>query len=235
VVRPRGADASQCVTQLPRLTALNLDDNPDRGAMSAVICGTATTSSDLGDAITSEELQTLTPLSALPALEYLRLAELPLVNDLTPLSALTSLRRLAVNAMPRITDVTPLATLTQLESLQLVYLDAIADLAPIVTLHALKALTLDSLPALHSIAFTAGLGTLENVRISNCANIDTITPLAAATAIRYITLRNLPHLDVAPLAALPHLEQIGVTQSPPPIGLNAFDPHRTRVYDPDHL
>jgi len=204
----RGLDRLEHLPPLDRLTALR----------------------DLG--LGGRELHDLGPLSALSALEGLAVYGLPRVGDLAPLGALASLRRLGLNGLPLVADASPLGNLARLEALDLSHLDRLADLAPLASLHALRAMTLDGLPLLRSIRFIAGLPALENILITYCPGVDDIAPLAAASALRYITLRDLGVRDVSPLAALPHLQQIGIALTPPPVGLDAFDARRTRVYNP---
>jgi hypothetical protein len=166
-----------------------------------------------------DELAGLGPLSALPALERLQLDGLPRIDDLAPLGALASLHTLTLTALPRVDDLAPLGALASLRTLGLRGLPLATDVAPLGKLARLESLHLTYLEAL----------------VTYCPGVADIAPLAAARALQFITLRDLGVRDVSPLAALPRLQQIGIAQTPPPAGLDAFDARRTRVYNPSQL
>ena len=166
-----------------------------------------------GDAILTEEMETLTYLSSnftgvtvltgierAPNLTHLYLVENS-ISDITPLANLTNLTHLHL-VENTISDITPLANLTNLKELQL-QINSISDITPLANLTNLTSLFLGE----NTISDITPLANLTNLKAlySEENSISDISPLANLTNLAELFLGRNSISDITPLANLINL------------------------------
>ena len=189
---------------------------------------------DSGEAITLEEMESLTALRAnylgikdLKGLEHATgLRELMLwsneIVDLSPLADLTTLETLRLSRN-RISDVTPLTGLTSLTLLGLPFND-ISDPSPLSGLGALEFLDLRE-NLISDLAPLSGLNAMESLHLGGNGIAD-LSPLAGMTRLDRLDLSNNAIVDLSPLSNLPVLRILdlsnnGIAEVSPLAGLTS--------------
>ena len=159
-----------------------------------------------------EEIEDLTPLSALTKLTSLSLSICEEIEDLTPLSALTKLTSLSLSNCERIKHINALATLTCLTSLKLTFCRNVSDFKPLSKLRQLTSLDLTSCPRIHDLFPLTNLKQLTTLDLSFCEQISGLTPLASLTRLTSLNLTHCSKVeDLTPLASLTRLTSLNLT------------------------
>ena len=165
-----------------------------------------------------------------PALTDVTLDGCTELSDLSALASASHLRYVDLREAKRLRD---LNVLTKLPDLRSFFIErapltgGLAAVAPV--LDQLKELRLWSVPTVTSLDTLAGR-TLEYFFLGDCSVTD-LEPLGTLQSLTQVWLRLIPCLNLAPLAALPHLRELTLMDITEPVDLSplAQTNHRLRV------
>ncbi|MEL6344088.1 MAG: hypothetical protein AAFV53_13295 [Myxococcota bacterium] len=130
--------------------------------------------------------------------------------DLRKLTAFPALVDVNLYNCDGLTDLSPLADLDGVSTITIDGAPALADLSPLIQMPALEMLWLEQCPSLVD-ADTIGQLRLTTLSIRRCRKIDDIGFVRGLSALKTLWL-NLEHLvDLSPLAALPALEDLSLS------------------------
>ncbi len=154
-------------------------------------------------------------------------------TELSNLSSLVSASRLRYLELRRAKHLRDLGALTELPNLTSLIIGGapltggLAAMTPV--LYQLKMLYVMSVPTATSLDALAG-STLIHLDLNDCPVTD-LEPLRTLQSLRSVSLRRLPGLNLAPLASLPHLSELKLTDMNESIDLSplAQTGHSLRV------
>jgi internalin A len=158
----------------------------------------------------------LPDITDLAGMEYCTsLTELDLhnnqINDISPLTNLVALEDLDLSANNQISDISVLANLTNLTRLRLLYIEQISDISPLSALTSLDYLGLVE----NQITNISPLSSLTNLTWLFLADnqISDITPLSGLSSLTRLSLGTNPISDLSPLSDLTSLEHLYLDRS----------------------
>jgi internalin A len=174
--------------------------------------------------------QDLSCLAGCPSLTMVTLRDCTKLSDLSTLMSASRLRSLYLEHAECLRDLGALIGLADLEKLIIEgapLAHGLAAVAPV--LNQLKELAVWSIPTLTSLDALAD-STLDYLNLADCQVTD-LEPLGALHSLTRVWLRQLPSLNIAPLASLPQLRELTQMNMNEPVDLSplAQTDHRLRV------